>query len=206
MGFPVSERVPPFTSTRGLLESAVAGGAEAQVRLIARFEPLVRSLVWRHLGPARFRSEGEDALQVLRLALIRSLPRLKARDRAAFVAWLRKLVRSRVLDLDRRSRARGGGAVLDLDGTGAPEPAAGTPTPSRIVMDREELARMRAAIERVPERYRPVLRLIVEEEPTPVEVSAFLGKGGEASRKFVARALVHLRRELGPTGTTRIGR
>ncbi len=70
------------------------------------------------------------------------------------------------------------------------------PTPSRILLGKEELEQLKTAIETLPVRYQGVLRFIHEKNPTPEEISAHIGKDLEASRKFTARALDHLRRAL----------
>jgi RNA polymerase sigma factor (sigma-70 family) len=195
------------SSTELLIAAASGGDSGASGRLLARYDSLLLSFVRRRLGPARFRAEGEDLLQVIRLSITQAMPQVRARDRAAFGAWLKKLVRSKFLDWERRrmrERKRPDGAPLSLDGSwGASFPAA-TPTPSLILLRKEKKERLARAIESVPERYRPLLRLLSEEDPTLREVAAFLGKPIEPARKFVSRALGHLKRALeGAEGTTR---
>jgi DNA-directed RNA polymerase specialized sigma24 family protein len=84
--------------------------------------------------------------------------------------------------------------VLSLQATDAPEVAGKGPTPSGIACAREETERFRKAVERTPERYRELLWFLYEEDPSMTEVAEFLGKGTEASRKFVSRALNSLKR------------
>jgi len=65
---------------------------------------------------------------------------------------------------------------------------------------REEIELLRRSIERVPARYRRVLRLVLERAPSPEELEAFLHKDPEEARKFVERALKHLKRVLEARG------
>jgi RNA polymerase sigma factor (sigma-70 family) len=178
-----------------VLPAAREGDRRARDRLLACCEPLLRARVRRHLAARRFDSEGDDLLQTIRLAIVQKLPSLRAGDPGSFLSWVEKLVRSRILDWE---RARGGKAAIpgDVGRVWGAEPAAPTPTPSRIMMGEEERARIAGAIEKVPERYREVLRIIVREDPGPEEVAARMGKGAEAARKFTERALAHLGRAL----------
>jgi len=66
----------------------------------------------------------------------------------------------------------------------------------------EECERLRRAIDAAPERYQAVLQFLLENDPEPEEIAQFLGKEPGAARKFVARALVHLRKALGGGGAT----
>ncbi len=182
-----------------VLERACGGDREAQALLLATSEPHMRALAARMLARARFASDGEDVLQSVRLELIKALPGLRTRAAGAFHVWLARLVRSRVLDWQkarRRGRRIPTKAQVSLQKTDAPEPRAAAASPSQIAMRREQREQLARAIERVPERYRPVLRLIQAQEPTPEALAAFLGKEPEAARKFVGRALAHLRETL----------
>ena len=85
---------------------------------------------------------------------------------------------------------------IHLDRTDSPQLAAPTPTPSRILLHREQVELLRRAIQVVPPRYREVLRFIHEESPTLEELMEFTGKSREAVRKFVERALGHLESAL----------
>ncbi|MBI4586681.1 MAG: sigma-70 family RNA polymerase sigma factor [Planctomycetes bacterium] len=170
-------------------------------RIIQRFEPLLQHVVRRYLGPERFADEGEDLLQTLRLALVKALPSARARDLPSLTAWIKKVVWSRLLDWEKSrnaARRRWPRPMVSLSATNKPEVEALSPTPSGIFMGQEELEKLRAAIEKVPSRYRELLRLLYEKSPTPAEVAQFLGKEPEAARKFVARALTHLRQVFVP--------
>ena len=194
------EREPgesPFAET---LDHACGGDRDAQTRLLAWSEPHMRAMVARMLSPARFTSDGEDVLQTVRLELIKALAALRARSADAFHAWLERLVRCRVLgwqEVRHKARRIPTRAQVSLQKTDTPEPRAAAASPSQIVMGREQRAQLARAIERVPARYRAVLQLIQAQEPTLKDLAAFLGKELDAARKFIGRALAHLKETLG---------
>jgi RNA polymerase sigma factor (sigma-70 family) len=195
-------------STADLAERAARKDPAAAGKLIERCDPFLRAEVRRRMGPALFRSEGEDVLQMIRLAVFQALPGLRGRDRRSILAWMRKVVRSRLLDWERSRRAAGRSPsrpIERLQATGRSDVAASTPTPSRLALDREGLERLGRAIGEIPARYQELIWFIYREQPSPDEVARFVGKGHEAARKFTARALFHLRRALrdreGPAGT-----
>lgn len=187
------------TASRLLIEDAALGGRTALGHLILAYDPLVLAEVRRLLGPRRFAAHGDDVLQNIRLALVKGLPGLKVKNRAVLCAWIRTLVRRQVLDW---AKARNAARRLPsrrrvhLDRTDSPQLAAPTPTPSRILLHREQVELIRRAIQAAPPRYREVLRFIHEESPTLGDLMAFTGKSREAARKFVERALGHLESAL----------
>ena len=199
------EPLPPDTNLSSLLAGLCRGETEARDLLLEYCEPLILSWVKRRLTPQQFRAEGEDVLQSIRCALIRSLPSLRSEKVPSFISWLKKLVGSRLSDWERArcsARKLNGKAPVSLDAEGVPEPAAPGPTPTRQLIGAEERARLRRAIENVPERYRPSLLLVCERDPGLPEVARFLGKSPEAARKFLERAFMHLKKAIGPWKTT----
>lgn len=186
-------------TTTTLFDEVSSGRRTAIGHLIVLYEPLVESWVRGYLGPRRFAREGDDLLQTIRVTLVEKLPGLRGKSRPSLVAWLRRVVRTKVSDWERKRKAARRSPdrpVVSIVATDSPEVASATPTPTRILLAREELEQLEAAIDAVPARYQGVLRLIHEKDPTPEEIAAFTGKGLEASRKFTAKALVHLRRAL----------
>jgi len=201
------ERKQVEPSTAESLSAAAGGDPAAAGRLIARFEPVLKREVRRFLGPERFGEEGEDLLQTVRLQVLRRLPSVRSRDRGGWAVWLRKVARNACLDWEKsqrraRRRPESPQRLVRLP-TVAPDLRAASPTPSRILLKREESESLYRAIEKVPERYRRLLRLLAERDPEPEEVARFLGKEPEAARKFTARALLRLREALhGEASTT----
>ncbi len=194
---------PGGRTTQLQLEAATNGDANAQGQLLSRFDPVLRDAVQSYLRRDRFLAEGDDLLQEVRMAILRALPGFRGRDRASFVAWVRQVSTTKAIDWERRRRSRRRaprGRIGSLSATDAPEPVARGEAPSRILLRREEHERILRAIEGVPERYRAVLRLIVTESPEPGELAARLGRGPDAARKLVSRALAALRKALRKPG------
>jgi RNA polymerase sigma factor (sigma-70 family) len=160
---------------------------------------VLQARVERQLGRERFRAEGDDLLQNVRLAVLKNFRTFRGRDRPALVAWLRRVARTTTIDWERRRRARRRGSGrpgCSLSATNAPEVAAAGETPSQRFLKREELERVLRTLETLPGPYREVLQIVVTESPEPHELAARLGRGPDATRKLVARALEALRRAL----------
>jgi len=190
-------------STTVLLEAASRGDERARDLLLERYEGRLRSLVRRHLGESQYRNDGEDLLQTVRLTFVQSLGTVRERSGRPFWAWVNKMVRNKIADWSKaknRKRRNPGGPQLQLVSTLLVAPPSKSPTPSQIIMSREQHERLEKAIEEVPERYREVLRFVLEEGPTSQEVAEFLGKTPGASRKFLSRAIGHLRAALQSRG------
>jgi len=186
-------------NTADWVREAAEGRRTAIGYFVQEFDLLLLKTVRRHLGASRFRNEGDDLLQALKLAIITALPKLRGRDRPAVVAWLNKLIRSRILDWERSQRAakrRPESTPLRLQRTGGLDVASRAPTPHTTSVRAEEIERVRKAIDLTPERYRPVLRFILEKAPQTKEIAAFVRKEQEAARKFSERAVAHLQRAL----------
>ncbi len=189
---------PRRGTTQLLVEAASGGDSGAQGRLLSRFEPLLRSCIESRLGRNRFRTEGDDVLQEVRLAVLKGLPALQGRDRASLVAWLRCVAENRVKDWLRREHARGRRlpGVPMPPATNGHEPLDRNESPSREILHREELEMLIAAINRVPERYRKVLQIVFRETLELEELAAIFGRSADASRKLLERAFKALRKAL----------
>jgi len=200
------EQAPACAPTRELIVRAIQGDRAALGEILAHFEPVIRATVLRHLGPGRMSVDGDDALQIVRMGVLEAIPGVRESRPSALGAWIRKVAASRLIDWEkarRSSRRSSDRPILSLVATDAPEVAGKALTGSRILMRAEEKRRLERAIEQVPDRYRPVLRFILSHEPTPAELSSFLLKETEAARKFVGRALEHLKRALGDSSRGR---
>lgn len=146
-------------ASHSLLESARGGDARA-------FEALVREherALYRHA--ARLVGIGADAEDVVQDALFsawRSLGSFEGRAEASFRAWLFRIATNRSIDL-LRSRRRRGELPLDPpegdDEPGWAEPIAPGPDLPQIAGDREALAVVEAALERLPPAQKAALLL-----------------------------------------------
>ena len=182
--------------TELLLNSAARGDRSALGRVVMDYDPLICGEVRRALSPRLFAAYGEDVQQMVRLAIVRGLPGLRLQNRGALAAWIRTVARRQIIDWAKRRKARRqipSCRIVPLHGSKSPELSGQAPTPSRILLRKEEKDLLREAIEAVPERFRKVLRLLFQKGPTLDELAAsFEGTSREALRKFVDRALDHL--------------
>lgn len=194
-GFPAVRMDRQIPSDTALVEQSSAGRRTALGLILEKYEPLLITTVRRYLGPKLFDRDGEDVLQAVRLEVLRSLPRLRQKNRRVLAAWLKKVARTKALDWRKALRARrqnSSSLPISLDAPNAPQIEARGPSPSRLALTREAMERLRAAINALPPRYQEVARFICEKAPTARELAAFLGKDPEPARKFAARALAHL--------------
>ena len=163
-----------------LIRAASKGDQKALAELYDRYSPLLIALGQRILGNRR---EVEDLLHDV---FIEAWRRSKDYDatRGTVRAWLVMRMRSRALD---RVRAAGRAKVV-LQDEGLPEREA--PDDPSIAPDQ---ARVRAAVERLPEDQRVVLQLGYFEGMTSSEIAKQLGVPIGTVKSRVARGLTSLR-------------
>jgi RNA polymerase sigma factor (sigma-70 family) len=168
------------------VRAAAAGDELAWGQLVTRFEGLVWSIVRSfRLGQA----DAADVVQTTWLRLIEHLDRVQQPDRVG--AWLATTARHECLALLRR-QGRPGLASDDVEDVVDPQPA-----PGDDLLTRERDAALWAALERVSEPCRRLLRVLASDPPPSYhEVSLALDMpiGSIGPRR--ARCLDNLRREL----------
>ena len=155
-------------------------------------------------GMCRDRALSEDMVQEVFLKVWRAAPRYE--PRARFSTWLFQIARNHWLNVREKAMRRPAGVSLDPVGQGDGDPAArlvesldsGTRTPERKALDRELGERIRAAVERLPERLREVWMLGAAQGLPYQEVAEILDipVGTVKSRMF--QAVRSLRAELEP--------
>jgi RNA polymerase sigma-70 factor (ECF subfamily) len=198
------------TPVSDLLPRARAGDAAALGALLQRTRPylglLARAAVGRRL---RAKVDLDDLFQETHLQAVREFPRFQGDSAAAFLAWLRAIFASRLEKLLRRylgtqardlSREQELTVAFDESSRllGGLVPASPDPSPSSQVSNEEELLRVTAAMEELPEDHREVLVLRHLEGLSYAEIAERMGRPtDEAARKLWARALEALRRRLG---------
>jgi RNA polymerase sigma-70 factor, ECF subfamily len=140
----------------------------------------------------RRRVAESDVVQEAFTAAFESLGDLRAADAGAFRAWLAKIADRKVTEAMRRHvHADRRAADKELSRGRRQETGAfvapGT-SPSEHALDRERREALGAAVERLPEDYRTILRLVHEEGLTLVEAGERMGRSAEAARKLYGRA------------------
>lgn len=191
---PDGETVPSRddTSVR-LLNRYRDGDAGALEELLKRQLQPVRA--WAHGRLPRWARDDVNTEDIVQDVLVRTVARLKEfepRNDGAVQWYLRRAVLHRIHDEIRRKRRTPDRKTLDSAApTRAPSPHDEAEAVELFAKYEEALARLRD-----PEREAIVLR--VEMELPYREIARILGKPSEAAAQMaVARALVHLAREMG---------
>lgn len=165
--------------TDELVVRARDGDGAAWARLVERHSGLLWSIARSHgLNDA----DSGDVVQTTWLRLVERIDGL--RDPSATVCWLATTARNESLRLVRRR-----GRDLPV----VPAPRAPEPEPDRVVLDRERVGLVGAALEALPRRCRTLLRLFAL-APGQSELAAALGIPVGSVGPTRARCLNALRR------------
>jgi RNA polymerase sigma-70 factor (ECF subfamily) len=200
--------VPDSAETQRLLERIVAGESSAAGRLLERHRPYVTRLVELRLDArVRARVDPSDVVQEAQLEAIRRLPTYMSERPLPFRLWLRQIAFDRLLMLHRRHvRAARRAVERDLP---LPEKSSillarqflvpGS-TPSRQLIRREFVDRVRQAIGMLNPADREVLVLRNLEELSNRETARVLGIDPATASRRYGRAVLHLREILLQSG------
>ncbi|HEX7051855.1 MAG TPA: sigma-70 family RNA polymerase sigma factor [Longimicrobiales bacterium] len=176
---------------RHLLARARAGDEEAFRLLVERYEPVVASTVIGMLGPG---DEADDVGQETFIRFYRSLDRF--RGEASLATYLRRIAMNLSLNaLERRRRWLR--RFVSRDRVAAPLPEPGEDGEA-VIEARERQALVRAALDRLGPKHRPVVVLRMIDGCSTRETAEILGipEGTVLSR--LARALERIERDLEP--------
>ncbi len=164
---------PPNVSLQEvrLLSAAAAGDQQAQMTLFEDYRDVAYRTAYRILG------NEADALDVVQDAFIRAFGRMQSfRQTSSFKTWLLRITSNRALDVVRSRRVRLA-ASLDAgdDEQGSRLPAdPDAADPSADVEQRELMARVQAAIDRLPEEQKQVIALYGAGDMTYGDIAAAL--------------------------------
>lgn len=167
-----------------LMAEIAAGDQHAMATLIRRHQDRVIGLAYRLLGD---RHLAEDAAQDAFVQVLRSAGRYT--PKARFTTWLYRIVVNRCHDLRRRHRRR--------KAEGLPDGlAAATDAPGRPLQAAETAARVRAAIDDLPERQRTAVLLSRFEQFSHRAIADATGWSESAVESLLVRAYARLREDL----------
>jgi len=172
-----------------------AGDREAWNALVSRYMPQLTRFARRHV-PIRIRGTltPDDLVQEVVLRGTRQLHRLEFRHEQAFLSYLLKSIRHRIVDEIRRSRCQP--ALVPLD-----EQVIRTADPARSQLQRlvarESIRGYAKALGHLAERDRQLIMLRIVKRLPCQTVAARLGMNNAAAvHMAAARALRRLKREL----------
>jgi RNA polymerase sigma-70 factor (ECF subfamily) len=187
--------------TEDLLAAVASGDVSARGRLLERHRPRLKRMVAVRFD--RRLAARLDPSDVVQDTLAEANRRLDGylRDRPLpFYPWLRQIAANRLADA-RRFHLRAGRSVRREEPAGLPEESAlelaerllAGEAPSAGLRRDELQARVRTALDRLPERDREVLVLRYLEHLSTAEAAVVLGVSEGAVRVRVLRALRRLR-------------
>lgn len=218
--------MPGTVDTDAHVRKAAAGDRGALERLLLHYQADLLASIHRKIGRRHAGAliSPEDVLQETWAAAARSVTTFEARGGDAFLAWLKAIARSRLLNMLEATRAkkRGGGPVARggkrattgaaaAPATGSVDPgtvnalverlAAGTDRPSVVIRKREAIARTEQALAAVDPARRNLIDLHVGRGLTHAQIAREVGSSEGAVKMAIQRALASIRKRLeGPGG------
>ncbi len=189
--------------TRHLVAQAKDGDEGALNELCRLYAPRVRCLVRLRMGQKlRSKMESMDLVQDVLYAVLRDLGNFTYENEGDFLRWLTKIVENRLRDHAdglhaqkrdiRREVPLGQYESSTQPNVGVPPQPIDTKTPSVVVSEMQEYARLEKALDTLRPEYREVILLTKIEGLSYREVGERLGKSSEAARALVARAMTAL--------------
>jgi RNA polymerase sigma-70 factor, ECF subfamily len=177
----------------GVVQRAQDNDAEALGEIYRRFVRRVFGLCRYMLGS---RENAEDATSEVFMKLQRSIASYDGS--IPFPRWLLRLASNQCIDVLRR-RARGRKVMAEPEaGAEVIDAASSEPSPLGALIGKEERAKVRDAVERLPENYRVPLVLRYYSELTYDEIAHELGLEKNYVAALIFRAKQELRRRLAP--------
>lgn len=179
-------------STLTLVDRARAGDSPALEILCRRYIPrMTRWASGRLPSYARDLLATEDLVQDALYQTVRRIDRFRSEREGAFQVYVRQALLNRIRDQIRRPHL-----IQSLDNV--PERAAAEASPLEELLGRETMERYEAALGRLAPAEQEAVVARLEMAGTYQELADVLGKpSADAARMAVARALLHLAREMG---------
>jgi RNA polymerase sigma-70 factor (ECF subfamily) len=153
--------------------------------LVAEHQERVARLCYRLLG---WQADVDDAVQDVFMAVLRSLP--KFRGESSVSTWITRIAVNTCRSHGRRRRLRIFSSLRE-----SPEPPIAQSAEHEL-LDRERFERVRAAIRRLPAKYRETVVLRYLEELSVSDVAGVLGLGKNVVEVRLNRARKFLKEDL----------
>jgi RNA polymerase sigma-70 factor (ECF subfamily) len=170
------------------------GDAEAFRAIVETYSRPLWRAAWRVLGDA---GAAEDAVQEAFLRAWRALDRFD--DRAELQTWLYRIAINAAIDVRREQRRHGAMAeALPEDLDGEVTVTSREPDAHRRAASVEVVRRAREAIDGLPDIERTAILLRHFEGRSISEIARAIGRGENAAKQAVFRAVRKLRQALGP--------
>lgn len=178
----------------GLFARARAGETAALDELLVAYLPRLRAFVRARMDQQlRQRESCSDLVQSVCRDLMAARDQYVFRGEAEFRGWLFTAALNKVREKHRFHGAERRDARREAADAGDLAAAYATvATPSGAAMRNEELERLEAAFEQLPEDYREVVTLTRLCGLPQQEVAALMGRSADAVQKLLGRALLKL--------------
>jgi RNA polymerase sigma-70 factor (ECF subfamily) len=188
-------------SSRVLVAVAKQGDRHAAEALLAMHLPRLRAFVrLRAGGLVRSKESSSDLVQSVCREVLQDLDHFEFRDEPSFRDWLYSAALRKILDRNRYYRAD----KRDPDREVHPPPTSErederlfeayrtVSTPSRNAIAREEIERIDAAFDQLPEDYREVITLARIVGVSHAEIARQMDRSEDSVRNLLSRALARL--------------
>ncbi|MGE3804011.1 MAG: RNA polymerase sigma factor [Gemmataceae bacterium] len=184
-----------------LVLAARSGSREALGRLLDVLRDELVRLAQAGLAPdLRAKAGASDLVQQTFLEAQRDIGQFDGNTIEELRGWLKAILMHNLTNFARQYRRSKRQVDREVPLAAAPaalDPVLATPSPSSKAITREQAAALEAALARLPDEYRLVLRLREEEKKSFADIGAALERSAEAARKLWARALQRLKQEMG---------
>jgi RNA polymerase sigma-70 factor (subfamily 1) len=189
----------PADATRHLLQETLQGNRAALDQILRQHLPELRVFVRLQVGELlRQQESSSDVVQSVCRELLEGLDRFEYRGEEQFRNWLYVAALNKIRQHDRYFRAakRDPARELRLDTDArdvALEGAYATAfTPSRQAMAREDIERLEAGFDSLPEHYRQVITLSRIVGLSQEQIAEEMGRSVPSVRNLLNRALARL--------------
>ncbi|MCA8975607.1 MAG: sigma-70 family RNA polymerase sigma factor [Planctomycetes bacterium] len=179
---------------RPLFDAATAGDSHALDVLVARYLPRLHAYVRLHMSaPLRSREASVDVVQSVCREVLEARDGFEFRGESALLGWLLTTALNKLRERARfhgrqRRDLRREAPAADVD----TRVYASLVTPSRDAIAQEEIERLEAALDRMPDDYREVILLARIVGLPHREIATRLGRTESATRTLLGRALTRL--------------
>lgn len=185
------------------IAAARTGDAKALDGLFGRHLSVLRAFVRVKVGPGLLSRESvDDLVQSVCREVVQDLDQFEYRGERAFRAWLFKMACRKIVDRhrynhrERRSPDREEPWPQAKDGSGEAEELltcySMMCTPSRDASAREEVARIEAVLQQLPEDQREAVSMSRMMNLSYGEIATVMSRSEASVRGLVARGLAHL--------------
>jgi len=186
---------------QALIASARGGCPDSVGRLAQRYRRYLLHVARESLSPAlRAKAGASDLVQETLLHAQERFERFEGTSEDELLAWLRRILYFRALDVARRystTAARDVQRELSLADLGgsrhAPPIVDSAPTPCTDLLAKEQLETLTAAVAELPEESQQLIRLRNVERCSFRDIGEIFGCSPDAARKRWVRALAQLR-------------